>query len=61
MVLGFLHGDLVPGYLYRQERDQRIKAEMEASENTKAIKTIAETVQSATDDRRAQSAGATRA
>lgn len=52
MVVGFLHGDLVPGYLYRQEREQRIKAETQAERNTEAIKTIAETVELATRDRR---------
>jgi uncharacterized membrane protein YciS (DUF1049 family) len=51
MVLALMRGDLVPGWVYRQERLQREKAETQAERNTDAIEAIATTVKSALDDR----------
>lgn len=49
--LGFVKGYVVPGWLYRQEREQRIKAETAAERNTDAIAAVTATVQKALDDR----------
>lgn len=48
MVVGFLHGDLVPGWVYRAAIARAEKAETQAERNTDAIKTIADTVKGAT-------------
>ena len=37
MIRSFLKGDVVPGWLYRQEREQRMKAETQAERNAKAL------------------------
>jgi hypothetical protein len=39
-----IRGDLVPGWLYRQEREQRAKAEAQAIENAKSLSVLAATV-----------------
>lgn len=49
-------GDLVPGWLYKQEREQRIKAETQAERNTEALEKVAETVKAALSERRGGSA-----
>lgn len=46
VVLAMIRGDIVPGYVYRSEREQRMKAEHQAEENTKAISTLAAHVMS---------------
>jgi uncharacterized membrane protein YciS (DUF1049 family) len=52
LALGFVKGYVVPGWLYRQEREQRIKAEIQAERNTDAIEAVTATVQKALDERR---------
>jgi hypothetical protein len=52
MVVGFLHGDLVPGWIYKAAIARAEKAETQAERNTEAIRTIADTVEAATRDRR---------
>ena len=49
--LGFIKGYVVPGWLYRQEREQRIKAETQAERNTDAIEAVAATVKASIDER----------
>ena len=49
---GFVKGYVVPGWLYRQEREQRVKAEIQAERNTDALEAVAATVQKALDARR---------
>ena len=48
--LGFVKGYVVPGWLYRQEREQRIKAETQAERNTDAIEAVAAAVKAANDN-----------
>jgi hypothetical protein len=43
MVIGFVRGDVVPGWLYRQERAQREKAEAQAEQNALALAVLART------------------
>ena len=47
-----MHGDLVPGYIYKAEREQRSKAELQAERNTDALEAVAATVKTALDERR---------
>ena len=41
MVVMLMRGDLVPGWVYRQERDQRQKAETQAERNTESLALLA--------------------
>ena len=50
---GFVRGYVVPGWLYRQEREQRIKAEIQAERNTDALEAVAVAVKEALDARAA--------
>lgn len=52
VVLALMHGDLVPGYIYKAEREQRAKAETQAERNTDALEAVAATVKTALDERR---------
>lgn len=47
---GFIRGWIVPGWLYRLEREQRLKAETQAERNTEAIAEITATVKKALGD-----------
>ena len=49
LALGFVRGYVVPGWLYRQERDQRLKAETQAERNADNIEAIVSTVRAALD------------
>jgi len=49
--IGFVRGLVVPGWLYRQEREQRIKAEIQAERNTDTLEAVAATVKAALDVR----------
>jgi hypothetical protein len=40
-VLALIRGDLVPGYIYKAEREQRQKAEQQAEQNAVALATLA--------------------
>lgn len=44
VVGALIHGDLVPGYLYRLEREARTKAEDQADQNTKALALVNDTL-----------------
>jgi hypothetical protein len=52
VVAALIRGDFVPGWVYRNERDNRIKAETQAERNTEAIKEVTATVKAALDDQR---------
>lgn len=54
IVVGLMRGDLVPGWMYKQERAQRIVAETQAERNTEALAAVADTVKKALDDRASQ-------
>jgi hypothetical protein len=41
MVVSFAKGTVVPGWLYQQEREQRIKAEELAEENSRSLTALA--------------------
>jgi hypothetical protein len=41
VVLAMIRGDLVPGFIYRAEVTQRMKAETEASQNAVALTALA--------------------
>ena len=41
VVLAMMRGDLVPGYIYRSEREQRQKAETQAERNADALAALA--------------------
>jgi hypothetical protein len=41
VVLAMIRGDLVPGFIYRAEVAQRMKAEAEASQNAVALAALA--------------------
>ena len=49
VVLGAIRGDWVPGFIYRAEQVQRVKAEAQAERNTEAIASLTATVQRALD------------
>jgi hypothetical protein len=51
VVLALLHGDLVPGWAYKQEREARKIAETQAERNTDALEAVAATVKTALDQR----------
>jgi hypothetical protein len=51
LAAAFVRGTIVPGWLYTQEREQRIKAETQAERNTEALEAVASTVKAALDDR----------
>lgn len=55
--LGFIRGFIVPGWLYRQEREARLKAETQAERQTDALEELVETVKAALDDARRDSGG----
>ncbi len=42
VVVALLRGDLVPGYIYRSEREQRQKAETQAERNADSIAQLAQ-------------------
>jgi hypothetical protein len=41
VVLALIRGDIVPGYIYKAEREQRQKAEQQAEQNAVALATLA--------------------
>jgi len=41
LFLAFVRGDIVPGYIYRQERDWRRIAETQAERNSESIAMLA--------------------
>ena len=41
VLLMIVRGDLVPGFVYRSEREQRLKAEHQADENAKSLAALA--------------------
>jgi hypothetical protein len=41
VVIAMMRGDLVPGYIYRMERDQRQKADTQAERNADSIAELA--------------------
>lgn len=51
IVLGAIRGDWVPGWLFKQEREQRLKAETQAERNTEALEAVAATVKAALERR----------
>lgn len=51
MVVGFIRGDLVPGWIYRAMVTRAEKAESISEGAIGAVKTVAETVKAARDDR----------
>ncbi|HEY6568593.1 MAG TPA: hypothetical protein VI341_13840 [Actinomycetota bacterium] len=51
LTIGFVRGWVVPGWLYHQEREQRLKAETQAERNTDAIEAIAAAVRSSLNER----------
>ncbi len=51
VVVALMRGDLVPGWMFKQEREQRIKAETQAERNTDALEAVADTVKKALDGR----------
>lgn len=55
VVLALIRGDLVPGYIYRSERDQRQKAEEQADQNAAALTTLARAAASGINPSRASS------
>jgi len=55
--LGFIRGYIVPGWLYRQEREARLKAETQAERQTDALEELVATVKATLDDRRANTTG----
>jgi hypothetical protein len=52
VVVAFIHGDIVPGFIYRDERAQRKIAETQAERNADAIEAISSTIKAALNDRR---------
>jgi uncharacterized membrane protein YciS (DUF1049 family) len=52
LAIGFVRGYVVPGWLYRQEREQRIKAETQAERNADNIEAMVAAVKAALDVRR---------
>jgi len=44
VVLMVVRGDLVPGHIYRSEREQRLKAEHQADENAKSLAELAKAI-----------------
>ena len=49
VVIGFTRGDIIPGFVYRQEQAQRAKAEAQAERSTEAMAALTATVQKALD------------
>lgn len=47
----FIRGDIVPGSLYRDERELRRKAETQAERNTEALEAVVLTVKTALEQR----------
>jgi hypothetical protein len=41
VVMGFIRGDIVPGFIYRSEVGQRQKAETQAEQNAEALASLA--------------------
>lgn len=41
LTAAFIKGTVVPGWIYRQEREQRIKAETQADRNTESLAMLA--------------------
>jgi hypothetical protein len=41
LVLAMIRGDIVPGWVYKQEREQRAKVEVQALQNTEALNVLA--------------------
>lgn len=41
VLLMIVRGDLVPGHIYRSEREQRVRAEGQADENAKSLTALA--------------------
>lgn len=53
IVVAFIRGDIVPGFIYRDERTQRKIAETQTERNTDALEMQATTAKAEQDDRRA--------
>lgn len=53
----FIKGYVVPGWLYRQERDARLAAEAATLEAVATLKEVTVTVQKARDDRLRKAGG----
>lgn len=53
VVIGFIHGDIVPGFIYKDERAQRTTAETQAQRNAEALESLAKAIH----DRTAAAAG----
>jgi hypothetical protein len=41
VLLMIVRGDLVPGHIYRSEREQRLRAERQADENARSLSELA--------------------
>lgn len=52
LTLGFIRGYVVPGWLYRQEREQRIKAEIQAERNSESIEELSASLRKLVDEPR---------
>lgn len=51
VVIGFIRGDLVPGFIYRDERAQRTLAETQAQRNAEALSSLAKAIHDRTPHR----------
>lgn len=41
LAIGFHRGWIIPGFIYRQEREQRMKAEVQAERNSESLALLA--------------------
>ena len=48
VVIAFIRGDIVPGFIYRDERAQRTVAETQAQRNAEALDSLAKAVRDRT-------------
>lgn len=44
VVIAFIRGDIVPGFIYRDERAQRTVAETQAQRNAEALESLAKAI-----------------
>jgi hypothetical protein len=44
VVAAFVHGDIVPGWIYKDERSQRSIAETQAQRNAEALESLAKAI-----------------
>lgn len=54
MVIAFVRGDVVPGWLYRQERDKRTEAEALSAKTAEALTVLARTASHPSPEARAR-------